>query len=57
MIKEYQLIMGNDVQDMVLRPEGKSVVSSMWMYKIKYTKQGLWFVSERGSILWPDIIH
>ena len=36
MIKEYRLIMGNDVYDAVPRPEGKSVVSSMWIYKIKY---------------------
>ena len=36
MIKEYQLIMENDVQDAVLRPEGNFVVSSMWIYKIKH---------------------
>ena len=42
------MIMGNDVYDMVLRPEGKFVVSSIWIYKKnKFTKQGLWFVSER----------
>ena len=40
------MIMRNDVYDMVLRPEGKSVVSSIWMYKNKCTKKGLWFVSE-----------
>ena len=39
--------MGNDVYDMVQRPEEKSVVSSIWIYKNKCTKQGLWFVSER----------
>ena len=38
--------MGNNVYDMVLRPEGKSVVSSIWIYKNKCTKKGLWFVSE-----------
>ena len=31
---------------MVLRPEGKFVVSSIWIYNNKCTKQGLWFVSE-----------
>ena len=36
MIKEYQLIMENDVQDAVPRPEGNFVVSSMWIYKIKH---------------------
>ena len=39
--------MVNDVYDMVLKPERKSVVSSIWIYKNKCTKQGLWFVSER----------
>ena len=39
--------MRNDVYDMVLRPEGKSVVSSIWIYKNKYIEQGSWFVSER----------
>ena len=47
MIKEEQLIMGNDVYDMVLRHKGKYVVSSIWIYKKKCTKQGLWFSSER----------
>ena len=32
---------------MVPRPEGKSVVSSIWIYNNKCTKQDLWFVSER----------
>ena len=39
--------MGNGVYDMVLRPEGKSVVYSILIYKNKCTNQGLWFVSER----------
>ena len=28
--------MKNDVWDIVLRPEGKSVVNSKWIYKIKH---------------------
>ena len=36
MIEEYQLIMKNDVWDVVPRPEGKSVVTSKWIYKIKH---------------------
>ena len=36
MIKEYQLIMKNDVWDVVPRPEGKLVVTSKWIYKIKH---------------------
>ena len=32
---------------MVLRLEGMSVLSSIWIYKNKYTKRGSWFFSER----------
>jgi hypothetical protein len=37
MMEEYRSIMKNDVWDIVLRPEGKSVVTSKWIYKIKHT--------------------
>ena len=37
MTKEYQSIMKNDVWDIFLRPEGKSSVTSKWIYKIKHT--------------------
>ena len=58
MIKEYQSIMKNDVWDVVPRTEGKSVVTSKWIYKIKHAadvriekKQGkvcgTWLLSER----------
>ena len=40
MIKEYKLIMKNDVWDVVPRPEGKSVVTSKWIYKIKNVVDG-----------------
>ena len=40
MIKEYQSIMKNYVQDVVPRPEGKSVVTSKWIYKIKHAVDG-----------------
>ena len=40
MIEEYQLIMKNDVQDVVPRPEGNSVVTSKSIYKIKHTADG-----------------
>jgi hypothetical protein len=40
MIKEYQSIMKNDVWDIVPRPEGKSVVTSKWIYKIKHAADG-----------------
>ena len=40
MIEEYQSIMKNDVWDVVPRPDGKSVVTSKWIYKIKHTVDG-----------------
>ena len=40
MIKEYQSIMKNDVWDVVPRPEGKSFVTSKWIYKIKHAADG-----------------
>jgi hypothetical protein len=40
MMEEYQSIMKNDVWDIVLRPEGKSVVTSKWIYKIKKKVHG-----------------
>ena len=36
MIEEYQCIIKNDVWDVVPRPEGKLVVTSKWIYKIKH---------------------
>ena len=40
MIEEYQLIMKNDVWDVVPRLEGKSVVTSKSIYKIKHAVYG-----------------
>ena len=40
MIKEYQSIMNNDVWDVGPRPEGNSVVTSKWIYKIKHATDG-----------------
>ena len=36
MIEEYHSIMKNDIWDVVSRPEGKSIVSSKWIYKTKH---------------------
>ena len=33
--EEYESIMKNNVWDVVPRPEGKSVITSKWIYKIK----------------------
>jgi hypothetical protein len=40
MMEEYQSIMKNDVWDIVSRPEGKYVVTSKCIYKIKHTADG-----------------
>ena len=40
MTEEYQSIMKHDVWDIVPKPEGKSVVSSKWIYKIKHAADG-----------------
>ena len=40
MIEEYQSIMTNDVWDVVPRLEGKSIVTSKWIYKIKHAAHG-----------------
>jgi hypothetical protein len=40
MIEEHQSIMKNDVWDIVLRPEGKSIVTFKWIYKIKHSADG-----------------
>ena len=40
MMEEYQSIMKNDVWDVVPRPEGKFVVTSKWIYKIKHVADG-----------------
>ena len=40
MIEEYQLIMKNEVWDVVPRLEGKSIITSKWIYKIKHAVYG-----------------
>jgi hypothetical protein len=40
MTEEYQSILKNDIWDIVPRPEGKSVVTSKWIYKIKHAADG-----------------
>ena len=37
---EYHSIMKNDVWEIVPRPEGKSVVTSLWLYKLKHAVDG-----------------
>ena len=40
MMEEYQSIMKNYVWEVVPRPEGKLVVISKWLYKIKHGADG-----------------
>jgi hypothetical protein len=40
MQEEYESIMRNDVWEVVPRLEGKLVVTSKWLYKIKYAVDG-----------------
>ena len=40
MMEEYSSIMKNDVWEVVSRPEGKSILNSMWLYKIKHVTDG-----------------
>ena len=40
MMEEYHSIMKNDVWEIVSRPEGKSVVTSRWLYKLKHAADG-----------------
>ena len=40
MIEEYESIMKNDVWEIVPRPNGKSVVTSKWIFKIKHATDG-----------------
>jgi hypothetical protein len=40
MMEEYQSIMKNDVWDVVLRHDGKFLVTSKWIYKIKHATDG-----------------
>ena len=40
MVEEYDSIMRNDVWEVVPRPEGKSVVTSRWLYKVKFVVDG-----------------
>jgi len=39
-MEKYSSIMENGVWEVVLRHEGKSVVTSRWLYKIKYDADG-----------------
>ena len=40
MTKEFQSFMKNDIWEVVPRHEGKSVVTSKWIFKIKHRAYG-----------------
>ena len=39
-MEEYQSIMKNDAWEIVLRPEGKSMVTYKWIHKINHAANG-----------------
>ena len=39
-MEEYDSTKKNDVWEVVPRPKGKSVVTSRWLYKVKFTEDG-----------------
>ena len=40
MVEEYDSIMKNQVWEVVLRPQGKKVLGSRWIYKVKHATNG-----------------
>jgi hypothetical protein len=40
MMEDYRSIMKNDVWEVVLRPEGKPILTSKWIYKINHVVDG-----------------
>ena len=40
MVEEYESIMKNQVWEFVPMPQGKKVVGSRWIYKVKHTTNG-----------------
>ena len=40
MVEEYDSIMKNDVWEVVPIPEGKSIIGSRWLYKVKHAVDG-----------------
>ena len=40
MVEEYDSIMKNQVWEVVLRLEGKTMVGSRWIYKVKHATDG-----------------
>lgn len=40
MLEKYKAILINDVWEVVPRPQGKSMVTSKWIYKVKYSANG-----------------
>jgi len=55
MVEEYDSIVQNYAWDVVPRPKDKSVVSSQWLYKVKFVancsveKHKAWFVARSFS--------
>ena len=55
MLEEYNSILTNDVWDVVPRPQGKLVVTSKWIYKVKFSVDGS--VEKCKPDLWLGVSH
>jgi hypothetical protein len=51
MTKEYNSILQNDVWEIVPRPEGKSMIDSRWLYKVKHVVDGSIENTRQGLLL------
>ena len=40
MLEEYKSILLNDISEVIPQPQGKSTVTSKWIYKVKYSVDG-----------------
>ena len=55
MVEEYDSIMQNDIWEVMPRPEGKSVVTSRWIYKVKFVADGN--IEKHKARLWLGASH
>ena len=49
MVEEYESIMKNQAWKVVPRPQGKKVVASRWIYKVKYAADEAWRSTRQAS--------
>jgi hypothetical protein len=54
-MEEYNSITKKDVWEVIPRPEGKSVVTSRWLYKLKHAADGN--IEKYKLVLWLEGFH